>query len=51
MTVYCGVDFHARQQTIAYCDTQEGEIKITRFPLPGKSPPRGGDGKVFSFFS
>lgn len=28
MTVYCGVDFHARQQTISYCDTQEGEIKF-----------------------
>lgn len=27
MTVYCGVDFHARQQTISYCDTSEGEIK------------------------
>jgi transposase len=30
MTVYCGVDFHARQQTIAYCNTQEGEIKLMR---------------------
>lgn len=30
MTVYCGVDFHARQQTVAFCDTQIGEIKITR---------------------
>jgi len=28
MTVYCGVDFHARQQTIAYCDTQDGEINF-----------------------
>lgn len=28
MTVYCGVDFHARQQTIAYCDTQDGEIRF-----------------------
>jgi len=28
MTVYCGVDFHARQQTIAYCNTQDGEIKF-----------------------
>jgi len=26
MTVYCGVDFHARQQTIRYCDTADGEI-------------------------
>ena len=28
MTVYCGVDFHARQQTISYCDSQNGEIKF-----------------------
>jgi transposase len=28
MTVYCGVDFHARQQTVAYCDTQDGEIRF-----------------------
>jgi len=27
MTVYCGVDFHARQQTICYCDSRDGEIK------------------------
>jgi transposase len=27
MTVYCGVDFHARQQTISFCDTQNGEIR------------------------
>lgn len=26
MTVYCAVDFHARQQTISYCDTADGEI-------------------------
>jgi len=30
MTAYCGVDFHARQQTIAYCDTQDGEIRLTQ---------------------
>jgi transposase len=24
MTIYCGVDFHARQQTICYCDTTDG---------------------------
>jgi len=28
MTAYCGVDFHTRQQTIAYCDTRDGEIKL-----------------------
>ncbi|MFN2452862.1 MAG: transposase [Pyrinomonadaceae bacterium] len=27
MTVYIGVDLHARQQTVAYMDTQDGEIK------------------------
>jgi transposase len=27
MTVYCGVDFHARCQTISYCDTAGGEVK------------------------
>jgi transposase len=25
MTIYCGVDFHARQQTICFCDTADGE--------------------------
>ncbi len=25
MTVYCGVDFHTRQQLIKWCDTQDGE--------------------------
>jgi len=25
-TVYCGVDFHARMQTVAYCDSTDGEI-------------------------
>src|SRR5438552_12361932 len=27
MTVYIGVDFHARQPTISYLTTEEGEIK------------------------
>ena len=26
MTVYVAVDFHAREQTISYCDTADGEI-------------------------
>ncbi len=26
MTTYCGVDFHARQQTVFYCDTADGVI-------------------------
>lgn len=29
-TVYCGVDFHARVQTVAYCDTADGEIHLTQ---------------------
>lgn len=28
MIIYCGVDFHARMQTVAYCDSQLGEIHI-----------------------
>jgi transposase len=28
MTIYCGVDFHARQQTVCYCDTADGEIHL-----------------------
>jgi transposase len=27
MTVYCGVDFHARVQTVSWMDTQDGEIR------------------------
>ncbi|MCI0336791.1 MAG: hypothetical protein L0226_04395 [Acidobacteria bacterium] len=30
MAIYCGVDFHARQQTITYCKTSDGEIKHHR---------------------
>jgi transposase len=26
MTVHCGVDFHARVQTVSYCDSADGEI-------------------------
>jgi transposase len=26
MTTYCGVDFHARQQLVKWCDTGDGEI-------------------------
>jgi transposase len=29
MTIYCGVDFHARQQTVAYCDTADGELHLS----------------------
>ena len=27
MTVYCGVDFHARKQTISYLTTEGGEVQ------------------------
>lgn len=30
MTVYVATDFHAREQTINYCDTAEGEIQRTK---------------------
>lgn len=29
MTLYIGVDFHPHQQTVAFCDTDEGEVKQT----------------------
>jgi len=28
MAVYCGVDFHARQQTTYYCDPAGGELRL-----------------------
>ena len=28
MTLYCGVDFHSRSQTICYCNSADGEVKI-----------------------
>jgi hypothetical protein len=28
MTLYCGVDFHSRRQTVCYCNTTDGEVKI-----------------------
>jgi hypothetical protein len=30
MPIYCGVDFHARQQVVAWCDTSDGEIRIAK---------------------
>jgi hypothetical protein len=27
MTIYCGVDFRARQQTICYCDSADGKTR------------------------
>jgi transposase len=31
MTVYIGVDFHPYEQTVAYCDDADGEIRYKRF--------------------
>jgi hypothetical protein len=28
MAICCGVNFHARQQTVWYCDTSVGEIQL-----------------------
>lgn len=28
MTLYCGVDFHSRRQTICYCNTADGEVNV-----------------------
>src|SRR5262245_21826819 len=30
MSIYCGVDFHARQQVVAWCDNSDGEIQIAK---------------------
>lgn len=29
MTLYIGVDFHPHQQTVSYCNTEQGEVKQT----------------------
>jgi transposase len=29
MTLYIGVDFHPHQQTVSFCETQEGEVRQT----------------------
>src|SRR5262249_18947392 len=43
MTVYIGVDFHARQQTISYLTTEDGEIK-------GEELDHGEPAKVRQFY-
>ena len=35
MAIYCGVDFHARQQTVCYCDTADGEIRLRELDHEG----------------
>jgi hypothetical protein len=37
MTVYCGVDFHARQQTVCYCDTADGALHLSELEHEGDS--------------
>lgn len=37
MTLYIGVDFHPYQQTVAYCDSCDGEIKYREFPHTDKA--------------
>jgi transposase len=39
MAIYCGIDFHARQQTVCYCDTADGEIQLKE--LDHKDDVRG----------
>ena len=29
MPLYIGVDFHPHQQTVSFCETQEGEVQQT----------------------
>ncbi len=31
MTLYIGVDYHPYQQTIAYCESETGEIRYRQF--------------------
>ena len=40
MPIYCGVDFHARQQTICYYDTTDGALH--RIVLDHKKDDVGG---------
>lgn len=35
MTVYCGVDCHARQQTVCYCDTADGALHLSELEHEG----------------
>lgn len=37
MTLYIGVDFHPHQQTVASCDTSDGEIRFLTFKHSDKS--------------
>ena len=37
MTVYCGVDFHARQRTVCYCDMADGALHLGELEHEGDS--------------
>ena len=37
MTLYIGVDFHPHQQTVASCDTRDGEIRFLTFKHSDRS--------------
>ena len=40
MTLYIGVDFHPHQQTVACCDTVDGEIRFLKFEHSDESAIR-----------
>lgn len=51
MTIYRGVDFHARQQTVAYCDAADGglhlrELEHARNEVRGFYSPLTGEAVV-----
>jgi len=35
MTVYCGVDVHARQQTVCSCDTADSALHLSELEHEG----------------
>src|SRR5438270_5527026 len=35
MTVYCGIDFHTRQQTVCYSDTTDGAVRFAELDHEG----------------
>lgn len=46
MTVYIGVDFHPHQQTVACCDTDDGEIRFLTFKHSDKRSIMGFYGRL-----
>ena len=46
MTVYIGVDFHPYEQSVAYCDEGDGEIKKKRFLHSDKKSIKAFYGKI-----